>query len=322
MKNTNYSTIYFLLILIFIPKLFSQEIKHELKIYKGSFNYAEAEYQYYENENLERIFEGKFKLTKENNLMITGQYLNNIRVGYWTKSKKIEAPSIDIIEGYGNYIDGKKNGDWTYKLNYDFTKKTHKSILHLTFNNDTLVGKFDLMDIEKNYNDHLSGIKGEFDEKGLMTGECEMTKDDHRDVIIEFYRGFLVKYIVRVKENGFFENKFLPNKEQLTKKIDELYNSKAEITSIYIDNYGKSYYDMEKGDKEFGSVSFNPIDSVIEQGLSAIQNKFKTFLTPFEKSRKYDSDNFFYKKPKILYIGDSEQKSYILYMPTIEHSKE
>ena len=304
--------------LIFVQDITSQDLKN----YTGSFGQifkseATADYEYYYDANSERIYNGKFKLTTKNNSIITGQYLNNKRVGYWKISRnEKDIWPIDNTECYGNYIDGKKNGDWTYKFNFDFNKKTYVSIYSLTFKNDTIVGKLDLMKLDKSYKDYLTGTKGEFDENSFITGAWEISKTAVDDIIIEFHKGFLVKYIVRNKQDGAFSEKFIPNKELLIKKIDELYKNNIEITHLG-DAVNYQQYDHGTYGKEFGYIRFLPLNDIIEKDLRKIIGSFSTDLIPFEKNI-YNKKEFYYKEPKILFRRINTDRGSEVYLPTVE----
>lgn len=337
MQISKYPIVAILLNLIFIQNNYSQE----LKTYNGSFSsvfnsQATANYEYYEDENLERIYNGKFELTAKNESnyttqcsvsyskdkqLIKGQYLNNKRDGYWEFSRCTSDWRTDNTKCFGNYIDGKKNGNWIYKLNFDFDKKTHMSICNITFKNDTIVGKLDLMELGKEFNDHLDGIKGEFDENGFMTGVWDIGNrvDRNTETIVEFYKGFLVKYIIRNKQDGAFSEKFVPNKELLIKKIDELYKNNIAITHLSNALNYKEYDNNSYTTTEFGYIKFSDID--IYKHLSKIIDVFSVDLIPFEKN-DYNKKDFYYKEPKILFRKIKADSGSKAYMPTIEQLQE
>lgn len=339
MKISNYLVSSILLNLIFIQNITSQDLKN----YIGSFSYINntgysisgvADYQYYEDDDLERIYNGGFKFTSENNSLITGQYLNNKRVGDWKILINIDGTTSsmvkkDILECSGSYIDGKKNGNWTYKTDYDFDTKTYKVIDNLTFKNDTIIGKLDNNIGSDNCVINCSStapycclISGGFDENGLMTGVWKVKKEkEHQNIIIEFYKGYLIKYIIQNEENGAFSKKYLPNKELIVKKIDDLYSNKTNIPSFQINPDGNSdyrevIYDTHK--EEFGTYIFSSLDNVIDGYLYKITRAFNRDLTPFEWKNKngkvYVKD--YYKEPKILYQWNDVKNYYEAYMPT------
>ena len=104
-----------------------------------------ATYEYYENNNLDRIFEGRFTL-KNNELQINGNYKNNLKDGHWkyTVNKRPDKtnfqPCISIAEG--NYLKGKLHGTWIFRL---VDKKLGKkySYAKASFINNLMVGTFE-----------------------------------------------------------------------------------------------------------------------------------------------------------------------------------
>lgn len=327
-----------LLNLILIQNISSQELKN----YKGDFDSVfgsktTVDYQYYEDANLERIYNGKFELTaknestyttqcsvsySKNKQLIKGQYLNNKRDGYWEFSRCISDWRTDNIECYGNYIDGKKNGNWIYKFDFDINTKTFKSIYNITFKDDAIVGKLDLLGLGKEYNNHLIGIKGEIDQNGFITDAWEIHHYDKNfdksiNTNIEFYKGFLVKYTVQNNQNGTFLEKFTPNKELIIKKIDELFNNKTNISPLQ-NAISYKEYDNGRFGNEYGFIIFDKLDGIINSDLSKIIDPFNINLTPFEKQNSYKTEVFYYKKPKVLFRKINTDSGSKAYMPTID----
>src|SRR5579863_6751072 len=56
--------------------------KRAIKTYTGPFENGTATYQYYENEKLERIYQGNFSY-KQPGVIVTGKFKNNKREGTW-----------------------------------------------------------------------------------------------------------------------------------------------------------------------------------------------------------------------------------------------
>ncbi len=94
-----------------------------LKTYNGAFEtrnlIGNAAYQYFENDQGGRTFDGSFKFSKTNNSVnIDGQFKNNLKSGLW-KFKFTNYLSSDLMLKYdinstsiGSYLDGKLNGKW------------------------------------------------------------------------------------------------------------------------------------------------------------------------------------------------------------------
>ena len=73
-----------------------------IKTYSGPYANGTATYQYYENSNYERIYNGSFHYTA--------------KISY---EKIFDACSICGVEVTGNYKENKKDGDWVFKLNHE-----------------------------------------------------------------------------------------------------------------------------------------------------------------------------------------------------------
>src|SRR5690349_16560722 len=101
----------FIIIVLFNFRVSAQT----LKLYQGSFEgirytTGKAEYTYFEDENQERIFSGKYTY-RRGSLTVIGQFHNNIKVGIWTytcPSSTSYGSSNEKLTG--NYIGGKMEG--------------------------------------------------------------------------------------------------------------------------------------------------------------------------------------------------------------------
>ncbi len=136
-----------------------------------------ANYEYFENSNLERIFQGKFTLTTSGtySTSISGSYKNNLKDGYWKYNLNRRdqdntnfSPCTEIAEG--NYNQGKLNGNWTYNL---IDKKTGKKYYSskAQFSNNIMIGSFeftannlDKFEFKINY-DSLGDLNGNYNVK-------------------------------------------------------------------------------------------------------------------------------------------------------------
>jgi hypothetical protein len=111
-----------------------------------------ATYEYYENNNQDRIFEGKFTL-KNGQLQINGNFKNNLKDGHWKYiiSKSPDNTNFEpcLATAEGNYSNGKLNGTWVFSL---VDKKTSKkySYSKATFINNLVVGTFEFSENSKN----------------------------------------------------------------------------------------------------------------------------------------------------------------------------
>ena len=116
-----------------------------IKTYSGNYEKGVATYQYFENENYERILNGNF-LYKENGYQITGQFKNNLRNGLWkaTRSNKLgwsKASELITEVSIATYKNGDLDGNCSYKKVY-VTKNKILQTCTATFKNNLMVGSF------------------------------------------------------------------------------------------------------------------------------------------------------------------------------------
>ena len=171
----------------------------EIKTYTGKYEHGKAIYEYYEDENYERIYHGEFTYDKlpeyasNQKINIKGQFINNIKEGIWYYSSNKNEYNITI---QGNYKSNLRNGIWTFrKSKPDNIQNTY----FLEFKNDTIINKF-----------NLKGIKGQFDEVGNYIGKWYI-ENSGKEMIIEFNNHALTKLIYREKSTGKIYSKYTPN---------------------------------------------------------------------------------------------------------------
>ncbi|WP_134344198.1 hypothetical protein [Flavobacterium psychrophilum] len=210
---------YFLLIINLICfNIYSQNLKNYVGEYKSGF----ANYQYFENENYERVFEGNFKYTKDKNLEIKGIFKNNLKVGVWkyTKNYKLKDEELSIFVN-GNYIDDRKNGVWTFNRFYSYKGKIENQKISINLKNDTIIGKI-----------KTPNLLGEFDNNGKFIGKWNL-KESGYEYIAEFESNVLTKFIYReISNDGKVLYKYTPSLDTL--KVDKLknYNWNEKISKI------------------------------------------------------------------------------------------
>lgn len=233
-----------LLLLIFPCLIYSQEIK----TYNGKYQDGLAEYQYFENENLERIYQGKFEYSNiEKTNSSKGSFIQNMKNGDWFY-KKEEYP-YGKTECNGNYINDKKNGIWTYKFKYDKKNDTYKAIYQVNFRNDTIIGNVNLKDIRNHIS--LSDViefECKLDEKSRINGLFKVfntSSDQKNEEIIEFYKGILVKRINKDNETGQFITKYIPNKDKIINIIDSIEKNQTNNFKLEFVSYN-NYYKLSR----------------------------------------------------------------------------
>lgn len=214
-----------ILLLLVVPfTAYSQEIKE----YSGSYDNGEATYQYYDNDDSERVFNGHFSFTnKKNNVpnstesaRAVGEFKNNLKEGPWQFTYKVLSNAY-LNTGYCtdviviNYKGGKANGLATYTRTLDLSKKIIiRSIAH--FKENIQVGDYV-------YNEDTSNksITAHLSESGFFDGDCiikfkygtKLYQDE-----IKYNQGILVSrlykditegnVVVNIKANSFIEDFF------------------------------------------------------------------------------------------------------------------
>lgn len=161
--------------LLFIGLLFVfiANAKSQVETYSGQFESGTATYQYYMNDDMDRIFHGPFHY--EGSLYnIEGSYSNGKKTGKWeinAKDKLFSAWRGDIVLNtkiFGHYRNGSLSGDWYYSNSIRFKTDDHDDmeISSASFLNNHFVGKFTY---EANWPVQFY-ITGYYDSLGNKTG--------------------------------------------------------------------------------------------------------------------------------------------------------
>jgi hypothetical protein len=207
-----------------------------LKTYIGKYEGGEANYQYYENANYERIFQGKFTYAKTNaaadirgwlkqGIFINGVFKENKKDGLWegkqvwTSSASNNSSVTSIVKG--NYENGLKIGLWTSTQNINKDKKSEVTSYSFNFNNNVLVGAINSKDLE-----------GALDSQGLFIGNWRIINGDE-EYIAEFKNNLLMKLICRRMSDGYI---FLKYNTPSISKLQSDSIPKIEETSYIIKN--------------------------------------------------------------------------------------
>jgi hypothetical protein len=223
----------------------------ELKLYNGTYKGAKATYQYYENTNLDRIYQGKFNFHKIKlqdvsganlyaDITIHGNYKNNLKDGEWVFSSfdNITDPVTDELKV--NFLNGKRNGKWKYI--HTVIKKGVKYSLEATLNfkNDTLVGNVDFFDF----------FKGQANSAGDFVGRW--THKSRREEYVIDYSDNLIKHFVKrnfTTGEIYFRYNETDSIQQgnFTTELDNYYNmitKQIQETEemLHIIDIGSSYY--------------------------------------------------------------------------------
>ena len=267
MQISKYLIIYVLFNLIFIPKVISQQIK----TYKGIYKNGNAEYQYYENKDYERILNGSYKFSR--NVKEYGGYQVFSEKGFFKDGKK-NGEWVFTIESFygsikknvltikGNFVNNSKSGFWE-QISKDYGS------LNLSFSNDTIVGK--IKRIEKHSNNTSTTIEANFDSKGKWDGEFKLLENDLEAIAI-FKNNILVKNIMKRPSTGEILSRYSPDFD-LTNFEESIKNYKV-VPFIY---YGQTDYRNNKENLSHlagvSSLSDKQMDYLLQ-----VENSFNYFM--------------------------------------------
>lgn len=271
MQISKYLILYVLLNLFFAPKVISQEIK----TYKGIYEYGNAEYQYYENKDYERVLNGSYNFSR--NVEKYGGYQVFSEKGFFKDGKK-NGEWVFTIESFfqntkknelvikGKFVDDRKSGDWE-QISKDYGS------LNLSFSNDTIVGK--IKRIEKHPNNTSTTIEANFDSKGKWEGEFNLLAYDLEAIAI-FKNNILVKNIMRRPSTGEILSRYSPDFD-LTNFEESIKNYKV-VPFIY---YGQTDYRNNK--ENLSHLA----------GVASLSDKQMDYLLQVESSLNSFMENIF-----------------------------
>ena len=205
---------------------FSQERLMYNGVFKGNNTVGEAEYEYYENEKFERIFDGVFEYNavlfesgSELNLSIVGNYKENKKHGNWKYNLTLNEPSKNyeslISSVSGEYSNGSFDGEWTFKRTKVFNISGARNKLiennevaeysKANFSDNKLVGEFI-------YDNGNFKVEGNFDNDGFFDGTWRVTWEDANTIpheeIRRYKNGFCYMLIFRDLSTGRIINTF------------------------------------------------------------------------------------------------------------------
>lgn len=161
---------------------FSQERKTYRGEYQGFRTQGEATYQYFENADFERIYDGPFRYnsTDQNygiSILISGSYKNNLKNGLWSYKLSQLKPRGEVkslsTSLTGEYQNGNMIKKWSLMRTTIFTSPYYyndpnSNIINeksfCTISNGRFIGPFE-------FTMRNQKIKGSFDSNGFLDGE-------------------------------------------------------------------------------------------------------------------------------------------------------
>jgi formylglycine-generating enzyme len=207
------------IIILFQLTGFENIFSQNIKTYQGPYENGTTTYQYYENENYERIFHGNFKykaiiiddVKGKLNLTVTGQYKLDKKDGIWsyTLADTYIKSATEVVSGNYNY--GMMDGEWTSVTTMNNTKKIIRKTI-AQFKNNKLTGelKFDFtFNSSKDYS--TISIKGNFNDSSLFNGAwlTTYTKENIQYEEIRKYRNGVLYLLMhrRLSDGAILEKR-------------------------------------------------------------------------------------------------------------------
>lgn len=263
-----------------------------LKVYSGNYSsdsqsrfndYGKTTYDYFENENSERIKNGKF-IFKGSQLYINGQFINGLRNGLWKLTYKNKHPfykNYEIILT-AMYKNGKLNGNCNYVKTLNFGKTVLEKS-SATFKDNLLVGQYIF---DQYYDEHEASkriiIKYTQNLEGNLNGEyrTEFYQTCCNDLgqiedVINFDNGIMTSRLCREKENGKVYYKY--ENGNYSKLLNEDKNKKvfSSSWSVYV---GCDFW-IGSNDQEHNGMRDNPLYTFTEginaEGFISLQERTK-----------------------------------------------
>ena len=273
---------YFITIITITSSL-SNIFGQAVKTYSGTFGNGHAVYQYYENHDLERIYNGSFKYkaatqtfnksktgTQITKITINGLYKNNLKSGPWEAIEEFTITSLKnsiyTSTCKGNYENGLKQGVWINKENRNDEGKISQETTTYTFSNNIPVGL-----IQTTY------ISGAFNKEGDFS-EAWKLKIRNTEYLAEFKSNIFVKLIVRDIPTGeiLYKYHLKDFKETMYDSATKIINynsslkfSVTDVNEIGANSYfGKAIATLEEKDKndnanEYFTVFYNYVSEKI-----------------------------------------------------------
>lgn len=287
--------------------LFNHLFSQEIKTYKGEYEHGQATYEYYENSDYERIFNGKFiyssrqgnpsqntltRFLEETN--ITGSYKENKRVGSWeAKETFISAGTERTTIWKGNYENGLKTGLWSFSMHVVADKKPTDFKAVFNFDKDILVGKVNIGD-----------LKGSLSNEGIFTGLWNIKSNQGIEYIAEFKNNIFTKLVVRKVSDGEIFMKYICDSANIYNESEyELVNCKDikssdethvnDISNKYFIEFFNQIESIQSLDKPLNKIELGSSTFTITQPKIAIKKK----LTYEDRKKKIAYD-------KAIQLGD------------------
>ncbi len=202
--------------LSFLMSIFTfTAISQNIQTYDGAFTLkslgavGNAKYDYFENENYERIYEGRFVFNwkkDQSTIDITGKFKKNLREGNWTFKVHYGSPYNADYLVIANYIDGEPDGVWTSTF-----KKGDKFLT-----SDKRIFSKGLMIDTWNYEDFMKGNKlvMKLDTESVII-ESDYIEHNNNQSIKKYRAGYCILDVTKEIQSGSSEVKKFDDTETI-----------------------------------------------------------------------------------------------------------
>lgn len=228
----------------------------ELKTFKGEMDKGLCSYQYYEDQNFERVYNGFYNYqSSDGNLHVNGHYTNNKKDGIWSFSFIYGC----IHEGINkSYKQGKLNGEYIYVKDVESTRKVlAKSVAH--FEDNVQVGEFYFFTEDNSVLGKCS-IKAFFLD-GLLYGTVTIsfTAFYRKPIVYEdkirFENGFLISRLFRnITDGDVYVN---TKRDSLLSNYGKFFVASLNEAIIpYLQTVGRDYSDKDSYELSNNNVKY------------------------------------------------------------------
>ena len=264
-----------------------------IKTYTGSYEKGQATYQYYENKDYERFFQGSFSYTRKAydysyfEEVIKGNFKDNLKVGLWSSNKKrtisdSRIGELKVTETFsGKYSNGEKIGMWTYKKQTKLNDKLETENVICSFEANILVGEIKTNNLNGQFNRHGSFI-------GKWTKTISSFGEGKLEYIAEFKNNIFLKLTVRQVNDGKILLRY--DNSEIVNKLNDSINK--DICIIDKQRYKlKNIDSLNRYSNKENEYFFN--------FLEAIQKEVGEYDKPL-RDVSLGSRNFQIKSPQVL----------------------
>ncbi len=274
------------------------------KTYQGDFLKGKARYQYYEDADYNRIYDGSFNYSRvpayvemasimgckfyKATGVLAGIYKKGNKNGKWTYNEEISFSHYSlgkveyVVACSTNFTNGNRSGLWTYNKT-----GTESRIINLNFKENEVIGQFKVTNnhITKENNTFIKAnttLSGTFDNEGKFIGKW-MYNDNDNEIIADFTNNIITKLLVRSVKYG-----------TVSIKYDD-----TEIVNWYLESgFSNPSYQLINFDELQHNGFYNNINIIYENVKSTI----KEFDEPMLNTNKWGCYDYILAKPQVLVV--------------------